>query len=301
MEEANNNSSANNDLDLGIWLSNLPEEDPSPNMMRWMQCYEFPCRKACCFSVDCAAIRCDSCHISFTKLPNAHVKRYVCMQCELVGVSPMCEPTKTYAVPGTTFCQICFESTAIPHEHSKRFCLIDEKGVHIKISRSVPPQPKISLTPDLLQLAPLSAVAGRDCFICCEPFTQEFSAALPYGCVTVHSHGVSDRTIGVKDEDIFYCAKCYLQSLQPSATTTATVFVGSCLCLLCTHSKAMDTWQKEFYEELSQAACNGGIAQLSATEKELHDLHPQPWIRKVLLECAEQVRRSVSDDSKRES
>ena len=307
MEEAYN-SSADNDLNLETWLSNLPEEEPTPNMLRWMQCYELPCRKSCCFSVDCAAIRCDSCYISFTKLQNAHEKRYVCMQCELVEVSPMCEPTKIYRVSGTTFCQVCFESNAIPHEHSKRFCFIDEMGAHTEISRSVPPQPKISLTQDLLQLAPLAAVTGRDCFICCEPFTDDFPAALPYGCVTVHSHGVNDRTVGVKDENIFYCAQCYLQSLQPFTmmTTTTTesnlpiVFAGACLCLLCTHSKEMDTWQKEFYDELSQAMCSGGVAQLRVTEKDLYDLHPQPWIRKVLAESAERARRSIVN-SDRES
>lgn len=295
------NSATEYDLDLVSWLAILPEEEPTPNMMRWMQCFDFPCMKACCFSVDCAAIRCDSCSISFTKIQNEHVKRYVCMQCELVGVAPLCEPTKIYRIPGTTLCQTCFESAAIPHEHSKRFCLINEKGVHIEISRSVPSQNKISLTQDLLQADPLAAVEGKDCFICCEPFTQEFPAVLPYGCFASHSHGVSDRTVGVKDEDIYYCTTCYLESLKSSSTTTAksdfpTVFASSCLCLLCKHSKEMDTWRAEFCEELSQVADRGGTVQLEldTAEKELHELHPQPWIRKVLAESAEHVRRSVN-------
>ena len=294
---------ADYDLDLTSWLSILPEEEPTPNMMQWMQCFEIPCKKACCFSVDCAAIRCDSCSISFTKIQNEHKRRYVCMQCELVGVTPLCDPTKIYRIPGTTLCHACFESAAIPHEHSKRFCLVNETGVHTEISRSVPPQNKINLTQNLLQTAPFSAVEGKDCFICCEPFAQDFPAVLPYGCVVAsHSHGLIDRTVGVKDEGIFYCPTCYLQSLLKSSTTTTTttnsptVFPGSCLCLLCQHSKEMDTWRTEFCEELSQAVVvtKGGPLQLDAAEKALYELHPQPWIRQVLGESAEYVRRSIN-------
>jgi len=55
--------------EFNIFYNSLETRPPTANMMRWMQYFSHICSKSCCYSTDCACIRCSSCAISLTKLP----------------------------------------------------------------------------------------------------------------------------------------------------------------------------------------------------------------------------------------
>ncbi len=76
----------------------------------------------------------------------------------------------------------------------------------------------------------------------------------------------------------------YIQTLKQGEEGEPMVFPDELRCLLCKHAKEMGAWRAEFMAEL--ATCEN----LDATVRELHDLHPQPWIRSVMLDCVEAVR-----------
>ena len=175
--------------DLRSWMEALPAEQPTGNMMRWMAVFDTPCSRACCFSEDCACIRCNACGGSFTNVANRHSRRFTCMDCPLVTVVAMekPEPGKEYSVPQTTLCTDCFQSLAVPHEHDQRFCLVDEIGRHSMVTRPVSCSEKVAVTADRLRVAKIDG----DCCCCCEPFCESSPAVYPLGCQAIPGHSIS--------------------------------------------------------------------------------------------------------------
>ena len=270
--------------DLRFWMEALPAEQPTGNMMRWMAVFDTPCSRACCFSEDCACIRCNACGGSFTNVANRHSRRFTCMDCPLVAVVAMekPEPGKAYSVPQTTLCTDCFQSLAVPHEHDQRFCLVDEIGRHSMVTRPVSRSEKVPVTADRLRVAKIDG----DCCCCCEPFCESSPAVYPLGCQAIPGHSISvkDKKLGVRDLEVFYCSGCYLQTLKQGDEDEPMAFLDELRCLLCKHATEMEAWRSEFMAELS--ACEN----LDVTMRALHQLHPQPWIRSVMVDCAAAVR-----------
>ncbi|CAJ1358721.1 unnamed protein product [Effrenium voratum] len=109
------------------WRKQLPERPVTPNMMRWQRFYEAPCGFACCFSPDCACLRCSGCGKSLTSLPPK--ARFQCMDCEIL-------PPETPFDPRPELCVACFGSDQALHWHS-RFLLVDERGAHRAVERKL--------------------------------------------------------------------------------------------------------------------------------------------------------------------
>lgn len=178
--------------------------------MRWMCAYNDICDRACCYSSECACIRCSFCHKSFTSIPGHHMPRLECMQC-----------TSSRA----TMCEACFTSPAALHDHT-RFCHIDERGVHSVAHRTVGLASRRELTPSDLPTVPISelpAEASRQCAVCFCDFddnTEEMQAVAPPGCVRRYAFAVPDSELGHKDTRSYCCRECHFAFLSYNKRTS---------------------------------------------------------------------------------
>lgn len=126
--EAADCSASFRELDAGLledWMKGLPVRAVTENMMRWQRYYSKPCGASCCFSPDCACIRCSSCARSMTSLPPK--RRFQCMLCELL-------PPESAFDGRPEYCSECFARPDVLHWHDV-FLLVDETGKHLAVRR----------------------------------------------------------------------------------------------------------------------------------------------------------------------
>ena len=290
--------------DIESWLESLPETPPTSNMLRWMTSYDVPCGRSCCYSPDCASIRCESCYISFTKDDGVHIERNVCMECKLIHTESL--DKFVFEVVGKVFCDTCFSSEHVLHEHTK-FCKIDKCGFHSLNVRSIgisplktlqqTDLPKISRTTfDRLKESGRNYCGGQ----CCEDFDSyenvDFFPVASPGCRFDHGMvDLSNKKLGTTDSQKFCCNSCAFKDVIANNTQLYVDF--SQYCKICIHEKEMNEWRYEFKEAAKSLydACSVGVeshdldavmieALLSAKRDELKRLHLQPWIQKIIDE-----------------
>ncbi|CAK9048159.1 unnamed protein product [Durusdinium trenchii] len=260
--------------------------------------WRMPCGALCCFSPDCACIRCSNCSMSLTTVPPK--RRFQCMECEVL-------PPESTFDSRPEYCECCFSSCDVLHWH-RRFLLVDQDGEHVAVER-------------LCGIADLSYISLKDfptrdglekeeaCGICCMEFTSEDPATCGVGCNFGHGEGVADAHRGVLDSGAFYHAECRMSWMKSQKTDK---YCGSQLpvsCKVCLFQEDCRAWQKDF--QRGMAAINAGEAgcyqdlllfltqefQIDVTgfpedlckeelqsyfRSALKQLHPQPWLQSLI-------------------
>jgi hypothetical protein len=248
---------------LNKWYEELPKTEVTDNMMRWMSKYNQICSKACCFSPQCACIRCTNCQRSLTSRDMPQV-RYVCLQCPIVMEGPSSAPE---------LCHVCFESkTEALHDHSL-FCEIDEVGRHTLARRSTIVPRKLLTRNDFL---PAKDTEQNECVVCCEAFSLSNPAVSPAGCPRGHGESKNDAKKGIVDSKVHYCADCALEFERSRDRGTYCDIKIFCQC--CQHEDEMEHWRQEFKEMFQNSNDTENLM------RDLMKLHVQPWIQAIVIE-----------------
>ena len=255
-----------------LWLDNLPQTNPTENMMRWMCVYDRPCHRACCYSPDCACIRCDSCHMSLTT-PEVQ-SRYLCVECELCmseDLNNFCFP-----VPGLSLCESCFVSDNFKHDHIT-FCDVNKIGTHNETVRDVGIINKIQILLEDLVVCPRCNLEDDAlCQGCLCPFDDSDPPVSAPGCTQGHGIAEYNYLNGVIDSRKFMCRECTLQYLKITGQDYYCDI--HTFCKVCSHNEMEKRWREEMKEEARNAA------NLGYRREELLELHRQKWIQKIILE-----------------
>lgn len=278
---------------LQSWLSELPTTPPTANMMRWMSSYDFTCNRSCCYSPDCACIRCDECYKSLT---SPHLRdRYVCSECDL-GMSEDLNRF-CFEVPGLTLCESCFNSHSFKHEHTL-FCRIEENGHHSGEIRRVGISSKQQLQLSDLVALPMERISSK-CGECCQaclcPFEESDPPVSLPGCENAHGLAVFNDKYGVQDSNTFMCRECAFQCL--SVNGQGTYCDLSHYCKVCMHTRESLQWREEFASLATEAYEDGGAASLESKLQQQLMLHRQKWIQQIMREEFELKRDRMSGDS----
>lgn len=182
----------------------------------------------CCFSPDCACIRCSNCRASLTTVPPK--RRFQCMECEVL-------PPESSFDSRPEYCEHCFSLPDVLHWH-KYFLLVDEKGVHQAVERLCGLAEIHYIQQDDF---PLKEGLGEDetCGICCIDFSAENPATCNVGCTKGHGEGVADGHRGVVDSGMFYHADCRMSWIRAQKTDTycAELPLACKVCFLVTRFK----------------------------------------------------------------
>ena len=280
--------------ELDKFYNLLESRNPTPNMMRWMQYYTQICPKSCCHSIDCASIRCSSCNKSLTKQPPS--LRYQCMECPLV-------PPEAPYNPKPDLCYECFLSPNVLHNHVK-WLKITEKGVHsIEIRQNGICALKVL---DGNIDFPFSENKELDCcFICSDDFDINNPRVKFPGCRKDHGNAIKDKNEGIIDNKEHAHRDCLLQWYKISFREK---YCGKPkYCEVCNFEEEMNSWKEDFIKvrskiqkdgnldlkeiadslniEIDQQEKNNDISSiLQIIRKKLLELHPQPWIQKIIVE-----------------
>lgn len=163
----------------------------------------------CCFSPDCACIRCSNCRAYLTTIPPK--RRFQCMECEVL-------PPESSFDSRPEYCELCFSLPDVLHWH-KHFLLVDESGVHQAVERLAGLAEMHSINTDDF---PLKDGLGEDetCGICCIEFSADDPATCNVGCTIGHGEGVADGQHGVVDSGMFYHAECRMNWIKAQKTDT---------------------------------------------------------------------------------
>ena len=278
---------------LEEWLSSLPEHPPSSNMMLWMSRYSTQCPRACCYSPDCACIRCDNCRSSLTS-NGVPAPRNICMECELAFSEDMSD--FLFQVPSLTLCDNCFDMGACKHQHTQ-FCRVNELGEHATRER-------IHGVSDLRKLSPsdFPAVKVEGEHACCQCCFEKFKepdviAVAAPGCMHDHGLPIENKNEGVSDSKTYMCRTCSFQYLV-SRNEDTYCDIGQ-YCTVCSHIVERDRWTQEFRKEAENSFSTGSIVELSNRKAQLIQLHPQLWIQSIVIDEFEKVR--MREEEKQEN
>lgn len=258
--------------DLVIWMESLTCAPPTEQMMRWMSAYADICDRACCFSPECASIRCQFCHKAFTSVPGRHLPRFECMECN--------------TTVRATICEECFVSPTALHDHVK-FCLIDDRGMHSVVHRTEGIAPRKTLTMEDLPHVPIDKLpvgASTSCAVCMSDFDDsvpEIQAVAPPGCERQHAFAQPDSQVGQKDTHAYCCRECHFAFLSHNKHDTYCDL--RTYCTLCNHERQVRRWGEEFDVEAAELSARGvSVEAVRAHIAELKALHGQPWIRAAI-------------------
>ncbi|CAL1137382.1 unnamed protein product [Cladocopium goreaui] len=224
------------------WRKSLPERPVSENMMRWQKFYHDPCGSLCCFSPDCACIRCSNCRASLTTIPPK--RRFQCMECEVL-------PPESSFDSRPEYCELCFSLPDVLHWH-KHFLLVDESGVHQAVERLAGLAEMHSINTDDF---PLKDGLGEHetCGICCIEFSADDPATCNVGCTIGHGEGAADGQHGVVDSGMFYHAECRMNWIKAQKTDT---YCGQLplTCKVCFFVADCKAWQSDFQRGVAAIA-----------------------------------------------
>ena len=231
------------ELDAAVledWMKDLPVRSVSENMMHWQSYYSKLCGALCCFSPDCACIRCSSCARSMTSLPPK--RRFQCMQCEVL-------PPESAFDGRPEYCSECFARPDVLHWHDV-FLLVDEGGKHLAVRRmqGLAEESHFGLADfPVAGALPCEAVCG----ICCCEFTGADPATCAPGCMSDHGDGVADPRMGVVDSGNFYHADCRLDWMRAQKTDTYAGSVPPLCCRVCAFAQECAAWEQDFGRGIS--------------------------------------------------
>jgi hypothetical protein len=317
---------------IDVWLSTLPQNPPSHNMMLWMKSYMTPCDRACCYSPDCACIRCDGCGDSLTAngVPSP---RNMCMECPLANTEDLSK--FKFQLPKLTLCDKCFESDTFKHEHSS-FCRVSEVGAHISAVRGNGLSPLQHLTISdfpIVSAQIISSFGGESmiCQCCQEEFntsdvvvasgsnnsdiTSKLAVTAP-GCKKYHGMANASKMHGVRDSHLYMCQDCAFQFVTSQQGDTYCDI--NQFCKVCLHEAEAENWRLEFRHEALRCIASPPpppLLLLSATvastisedeegdhrvvnclikkKDELKRLHLQLWIQEIIDDEFENVLSSM--------
>ena len=306
---------------LRDWMQSLPVQPVTENMMRWQMHYDKVCGASCCFSPDCACIRCSNCAISLTSLPPK--RRFQCMLCEVL-------PPESAFDGRPEYCGQCFESTEVLHWHDI-FLLVDEAGRHSAVRRLQGLAEQRHFLPgDFPVAGPLPDDAT--CGICCTEFTEEDPATCSAGCSAGHGEGVADPKEGVVDSHSFYHADCRMSWMKAQKTDAYCGSQPPLCCRVCSFEHECSAWKEDFgrglraidhhFEAAEVASADEWKAlqgflvdefQLSlAVDKvtsradltaayldALKALHRQPWLQKLIDELGPAAEKDATCNKSR--
>jgi hypothetical protein len=258
---------------LEKWRSSLQDTGPpTKNMMRWMDKFDELCNKACCFSPQCACIRCTGCGQSLTRADIPQT-RYQCMECPVIINAPSSRPE---------LCQFCFDAgnTRALHDHYW-FCKVDNHGHHSVVKRSFVVERQELTLQHFHPVVDLSLISNKDCMVCCEPFNNNDKLPVsPAGCLRGHGESKTDPIQGIVDTRLFYCGECALAFEQSRDRGTFCDLTMYCEC--CTFEREMNEWKIEFRELFNR--CRKDPIKKKKMLDDLLELHIQPWIQLVVKE-----------------
>lgn len=291
----------NNQCLVNEWMSSLPQNPPTDNMMLWMKSYIKPCSKSCCYSPDCACIRCDNCLLSLTSNETPS-PRNICIECSLVFSENL--NNFIFQVPKITLCDDCFESEDFKHEHTS-FCKVNENGEHIYIKRMIGIAPLLHLKLNDFpiiknEIIEMLGDEARYCQCCQEEFNHftdkidgtNVSSSDDYiipvsspGCLKNHGMPNIIKNQGyVTDTHKYMCRNCSYQYLKSQQLDTYCGNIKNAYCKLCLHEFEVERWHNEFKNE--RLKCDDNIdlknTKLLNKKEELKLLHLQPWIQEII-------------------
>lgn len=267
---------------------------PTENMMRWMKSFDRPCERACCYSVDCASIRCSFCFVSLTSAdrPSLSNFRMECVECPLVIAESFENAADDVYVSQTTMCAACFHSVSVKHHHTIFCKIVSEGGQHSVCRRSVPAVPLLSLTKSDFH----SIALGHECLLlknycsCCyEPFREDRMAVATPGCDANHGIAEHTRNGDIVDSKGYFCIDC-AYSWYSSKGSASFCDITSC-CVVCKHVQEVKQWKQDFATDKMVIArsCDFHESEYFNRIREhvchLKSLHKQPWIQKIIDEC----------------
>ena len=203
--------------------------------MRWQGYYHTACGASCCFSPDCACIRCSSCACSLTTLPPK--RRFQCMLCEVL-------PPESAFDGRPEYCSRCFASPDVLHWHDV-FLLVDETGEHRAVKRLHGLAEQRHFGPEDFPVA-ASLAPDAECGICCSEFTGSDPATCAPGCVSSHGDGVADPQMGVVDSRSFYHADCRLSWMKAQKTDAYCGSQPPLCCRVCSFEQECEAWKQDF-------------------------------------------------------
>ena len=184
-------------------LSSLPEKEWNRNC-NWQAGWATPCRRLCCWAVDCADIRCAGCLRSIVR-PLPPRDRFVCLECDVGKADGEGQHSSV------DLCEACFRDAAVCHvgaddgggarAHHAAWLRVDgATGAHeAPVPRDAARAAVVGVVgPSDLSRQPFDA--GEECPICyCVTFSDAEPKVAPPGCA-VAAHG--------------WCADCVLQALD---------------------------------------------------------------------------------------
>lgn len=228
-----------------------------------------------------------------------------------------------------TWCENCFVSSEVFHDHIT-FCMVDERGIHKEVTRTVGITPRYTLRREDMICLPVSLPSQSQCMSCYEDFVAHNPPCSPPGCRKQHSHGVMvDKERGMIDTGGYIHVECALEyyiaiGLGSYCGVERKLYFPP-YCRMCMFEKEMDLWRIEFQEiyalvsqpfskdspevaknEMESVLAHPKLAPLAIpltdvtltkedmlllVENSLCSLHKQPWIQKV----ASDVKFEFSD------